>query len=116
MRAPSTVHIRLMSYRSDIGFHVERVSVPQFEENVRKNPAGPNKKTAFMGYTMATLFPNTSNSIPTNDIKVTAGSPLKRELMELMDEMQDTRAFSPRSFIDCEFEETDSSPLPSGGI
>ena len=63
--------------------------------------------SAFMGTTSASLFPETSDTATIVEDMDTAG---KRKLMELVGDTQGTQLFSPSSFMDSEFEETDSSP------
>ena len=62
-----------------------------------------------MGSTVKTLCPVTNNSVATDDIIDTAGKQLEHDLMELVNEIQDTRTFLPSSFIDNELEETKTS-------
>ena len=68
------------------------------------------KRVQFMGTTSASLFPETSDTATKVEAMDTAGTHLEKELMELVEHTQGTQLFSPSSFMDSEFEETDSSP------
>ena len=105
--SPEVVDI---SSRSEDGFLVEPGNTFKIDEKFRNNPTGTDMMSAFMGTTSASLFPETSDTATKVEAMDTAGTHLEKELMELVEHTQGTQLFSPSSFMDSEFEETDSSP------
>ena len=105
--SPEVVDI---SSRSEDGFLVEPGNTFKIDEKFRGNPTGTNMMSAFMCTTSASLFPETSDTATKVEAMDTAGTHLEKELMELVEQTQGTQLFSPSSFKDSEFEETDSSP------
>ena len=82
----------------------------QLGEKFRVNPAGSNLMSAFVGSSLATLFPNSTVPVERSDAASVEGTQIERDLIELMDDVQDDTTYSPSSFIDSEFEEANLFP------
>ena len=108
--SPISPEVVDISSGSEDGFLVEPGNTFKIDEKFRINPTGTNLMSAFMGTTSASLFPETSDTATIVEEMDTAGTRLEKELMELVGDTQGTQLFSPSSFMDSEFEETDSSP------
>ena len=108
--SPISPEVVDISSGSEDGFLVEPGNTFKIDEKFRYNPTGTNLMSAFMGTTSASLFPETSDTATKVEDMDTAGTRLEKELMELVGDTQGTQLFSPSSFMDSEFEETDSSP------
>ena len=101
-----------ISSDSDDAFAVSPGNIRQLDEKFRINTTGSNLMSAFMGFMLASLYPDTDTTMEQSE---TAGVPeaqLERDLMELIGESQDSQMNSPNSFIDNEFEEVNRSHGP----
>ena len=88
--------------------------VHQLNERFRIDTTGSNLMSAFMGAATATLYPDTERSSGQNSATITSGTQLERELMDLIEVLQNGLMNSPGSFIDSEFEEGNLFPWTMG--
>ena len=103
-----------ISSGSEGDFSIAPGDVAQLDERFRKDTAGSNLMSAFMGSAAATLYPDTETSPGQDSATITSGTQLERELMDLIGVPQNGLMDSPNSFIDSEFEEGNLFPWTMG--
>ena len=99
-----------ISSGSEDAFSIAPGNTQQLEEKFRVNPAGSNLMAAFVGSSMATLYPNSTVPQGNHETTVAGGSQIEKNLMELMSDPRDEPTDSPASFVDSEFEESNLFP------
>ena len=104
-----------ISSESGEEFVVEPGKTAQINERFRIKTMGSNIMAAFVGSATAASFPP-SNSIDRQGTIDTAGTTIKREIMELIEESPLSPSTSSLSFMDSQFEEVDISPRDSSEV
>ena len=108
--SPLSPEVIDISSGSDETFSIAPGNVSQLGEKLRVNPAGSNLMSAFVGSSLATLFPSPTVPVERSEDASVEGTQKERDLIELMDDVQDDTTYSPSSFIDSEFEEANLFP------
>ena len=73
-----------ISSGSEDAFSIAPGNTQQLEEKFRVNPAGSNLMAAFVGSSLATLYPNSTVPQGNHETTVAGGSQIEKNLMELM--------------------------------
>ena len=105
--SPDVINI---SSETEETFSVAPGNISQLGEKFRVNPAENNLMSAFVGSSLATLFPSSNVLAGHGDAACVEGTQIEQDLIELMNDSQDDPAGSPSSFIDSEFEEGNLFP------
>ena len=99
-----------ISSGSEDAFSIAPGNTQQLEEKFRVNPKGSNLMAAFVGSSLATLYPNSIVTQGDHETTVAGSSQIEKDLMELMSDPRDEPTDSPTSFVDSEFEESNLFP------
>ena len=114
--SPLSPEVIDISSEAEEVFSIAPGNVSQLGENFRVNPVGSNLMSAFVGSSLATLFPSPTVPAERNETASVEGTQIERDLIELMDDVQDDTTYSPSSFIDSEFEEANLFPWTENTI
>ena len=102
----------IVDISSDSGeeFVVHPNDLSDVEERFRVGGPRSDMLTAFVGATSATLFASGPADPSIAETIDTAGTPIERQMREIIEEHQFSRGSSSTSFIDTELEDSPKSP------